>query len=291
MAATLLSLLLVIGVLQCAVMACAALDCSIDESSLLQSVVTNKIGQNSLALHGHEQYMGCFRDTKCREFRYGPGETGPVSFTLASCSEECRGFAFMALQKGGQCYCDHAYQSDPQTYIQLSDKECETCSTESFRCGGRWANAIYKRADTYHELWRGIRRMDRPEPYFDLSPFWVGSSEVEYLGCFRDTRCREFRYGPGENGPRSFTLASCREECRGFAFAALQHGGQCYCDHGYQSDPQTYVQLPDSECESCSSESFRCGGRWANAIYKVDVTSADLSETLYNAMGYYHNRE
>lgn len=77
------------------------------------------------------------------------------------------------------------------------------------------------------------------------------------------------------------TPTECRSACEqaGFAYAAMQYGGQhCYCDNTYATPDPPFYRLPDSACSaSCHALSASkrdatwCGGGWANAVYYTIV--------------------
>eukprot|EP00928_Gymnodinium_smaydae_P026900 TRINITY_DN20977_c0_g3_i1.p1 TRINITY_DN20977_c0_g3~~TRINITY_DN20977_c0_g3_i1.p1 ORF type:complete len:1480 (+),score=208.35 TRINITY_DN20977_c0_g3_i1:109-4548(+) len=104
-----------------------------------------------------------------------------------------------------------------------------------------------------------------------------------YLGCYLDDAARDLKVGPSTSAPRGmiYGTATCRDACRGFRYMALQDGGLCFCGDAYATDAR-YARQPDSDCGTrCAGEQERCGGRWRNAVYRVDMgsTGAGTSES------------
>ncbi|XP_077861562.1 cell surface hyaluronidase CEMIP2-like [Saccoglossus kowalevskii] len=88
-----------------------------------------------------------------------------------------------------------------------------------------------------------------------------------HLGCFVETRPREFTQGMLDNR-FDLTVEFCMGHCikHGFFYAALQNGRFCYCSHNYGR----YGESDSSECDQpCpgGDESRTCGGYFRNDVY------------------------
>jgi tetratricopeptide (TPR) repeat protein len=93
-----------------------------------------------------------------------------------------------------------------------------------------------------------------------------------YLGCYQDNQVRDLPGVPDSTYDGWVDMpdnAACQAFCgaRGFRFAGMEAGPQCWCGNSYGK----YGQLPESRCDMrCSGKpSESCGGHWANSIYKL----------------------
>jgi len=92
----------------------------------------------------------------------------------------------------------------------------------------------------------------------------------QWLGCFSDRA--DDRDLP--DGPRTFghTTQACAAACTGYAYLALQGGGQCFCGRSYGAGAN-HSRAPDNKCgHVCPGEEAKspvrwCGGGWRNAVY------------------------
>jgi hypothetical protein len=102
----------------------------------------------------------------------------------------------------------------------------------------------------------------------------AGNGDNMYVGCFRD----QGDPAPGTQGRDlagevqvmgNLTITACAQHCasRGFAYAGLQFGNQCFCGNTYGK----YGADIDSECNMpCAGDPRQmCGATWHNAIYKM----------------------
>jgi len=113
------------------------------------------------------KYIGCFKDDKARNLRYGPGDSAASHtaegrrqlFKPKECQRRCRHYKFFALQhgtlKGGECFCSNTYgspkgskrypkESDKECRVRLSWKEEEKEGKKGPLYGGAWRNAVYR---------------------------------------------------------------------------------------------------------------------------------------------------
>lgn len=95
------------------------------------------------------RWVGCFRDSAAdRDLPDGPRTFG---HTTQSCAAACTGYAYMALQGGGQCFCGHTHGMGAN-HSQVSENKCgRVCPGEDGKtpvrwCGSAWRNALYAQA-------------------------------------------------------------------------------------------------------------------------------------------------
>ncbi|XP_041376986.1 C-type mannose receptor 2-like [Gigantopelta aegis] len=90
---------------------------------------------------------------------------------------------------------------------------------------------------------------------------------IEYMGCFRDTKIRDLPYD------RWILMASmtpevCIERCyyRGYQYAAVQIGNQCFCGNAYG----IFGEDSGGCKKPCSGDSSKiCGGMMKNSVYST----------------------
>ena len=114
-----------------------------------------------------------------------------------------------------------------------------------------------------------------------------------YAGCYKDSSKRDLNgefLSQGTKDERSYTPATCVQACKdlGYAFAAVQDRGQCFCDDSFGK----YGRVSESECNSfCNSDEFEtCGGKWRNNVYETGNPKPDLNigckwTKVYNQVG------
>jgi hypothetical protein len=89
-----------------------------------------------------------------------------------------------------------------------------------------------------------------------------------YLGCWRDAVNRVL---PTPISAPNMTVGKCVASCqdRGFSYAGLQNGSQCFCGNSYQR----LEKLDDSNCQTpcAGNHDESCGGWWANSVYSTGV--------------------
>lgn len=188
-------------------------------------------------------YVGCYRDQAARDLAGANLESSDM--TPSRCQAFCleRGFGFAATQYGSQCYCGSSFGK----YGQIADSECNMgCPGNSQeKCGGRWANSVYKLNGSVAQT----------------------LAAPSYRGCYRDRAARDLG-GDTFDSPE-MTSSRCQSFCleKGFAFAATQYGSQCYCGNTFGN----YGQIAESECSAdcAGNHQEKCGGTWANSVYKL----------------------
>ncbi|KAI8811253.1 WSC domain-containing protein [Cladochytrium replicatum] len=218
-------------------------------------------------------YLGC----------YGPGALGgdPVSgahtgsndMTIAKCLAYCesQNLPVAGLQYGTECFCGTAVASYS---VLTSDAVCETNAcpgSPSDSCGPNsfFTNLVYSRHPA-------IRKTNLPTGW-------------NYTGCYVDASSRML--GVYSTATSSNSVESCIQTCsaRNFIYAAVQNGGECYCDNYVRSDYG--LAGSETECSTpCTGNSFEyCGGGYRNQLYtNAAVTiKKTLLPSAWNYQGCY----
>ncbi|KAK5990198.1 Xylosyltransferase oxt [Cladobotryum mycophilum] len=112
-------------------------------------------------------------------------------------------------------------------------------------------------------------------------------SGFKSAGCFKDNINRALSGDVLPNlGP--MTNAKCIAHCKssGFALAATEYGGQCYCGNELVGS----AKLEDSACNvACEGDSSDiCGGGWALSVYSEDGEASLKSAKVRRALGHLH---
>jgi len=146
-------------------------------------------------LPGHDTYIGCYTDNGARDLGQMVGAWQNANYnTYELCRAEClrRGNTIMALQWGGECFCDDDYGTPSDQYYMVDDSNCnvvrEPCSPNSHNCGGTWHQAIYRIAagDRY------INPIGEDAIYWEAGgvKYWVAScSMCDATLAFENTPC------------------------------------------------------------------------------------------------------
>eukprot|EP00918_Siedleckia_nematoides_P030203 GHVU01065320.1.p1 GENE.GHVU01065320.1~~GHVU01065320.1.p1 ORF type:complete len:279 (+),score=23.43 GHVU01065320.1:229-1065(+) len=208
--------------------------------------------------HDHEpgpaSYVGCWEDKptiKADLEHRGPQRYSGFIPLAADCWEYCRGrgYAYAGIQNGEGCFCGNSSRSSygygKYGYHRKQDSICKTnvdIRDHSTPLGGYEASAV----------------------------FFLSATHV---GCFEDhggKHYREYAHAPISDAYyNSLSVDLCVGYCksRGYNYAAMQNGTQCFC--GYESP--RYKQLSQSACSKpCSGNpNERCGGAQANSVWLI----------------------
>ncbi|CAC5400871.1 unnamed protein product [Mytilus coruscus] len=86
-------------------------------------------------------YVGCFIDDKNRLF--DTRKPNSANMSLKRCREQCRGYIYVGLQNGRECFCGNTLNVNK--YPPKPESQCQhKCSGERNRkCGGHWKMSIY----------------------------------------------------------------------------------------------------------------------------------------------------
>jgi WSC domain len=117
------------------------------------------------------------------------------------------------------------------------------CKADPYCCSTAWDSACVREATT-----------------------WAGKKGT-YVGCFADTLPRALPEYLG----RGMTVEQCTFEARGrgFTYAGLQSGGECYAGNSTGNAP-----VQETECNMlCTADATEtCGGNWRNSIWQVPAS-------------------
>lgn len=105
-----------------------------------------------------------------------------------------------------------------------------------------------------------------PRKFIDLD-----DGQATYVGCYTDdTKNRALR-GQSFFDYKKMTIGYCQENCaeRGYVFAGLEFGAECYCGHKIQA-----LNASKSECNmDCQGEKSQvCGGANRISIYRLTIS-------------------
>lgn len=98
----------------------------------------------------------------------------------------------------------------------------------------------------------------------DITP---RKKEEEYVGCYKDQWDRDLSgYFFSSD---LMTPEACKLSCakKGFSYAGVQYGGQCFCGNGYGK----YGKAENCDMPCSGDASKVCGGTWANSVYRVSL--------------------
>ncbi|KAJ0019407.1 hypothetical protein NQD34_006976 [Periophthalmus magnuspinnatus] len=94
---------------------------------------------------------------------------------------------------------------------------------------------------------------------------------AKYIGCYVDDTQRRALRGVSFFDYKKMTLFRCQDNCaeRGYMFAGLEFGAECYCGHKIQA-----ANTSESECNmQCKGEKNNlCGGANRLSIYRLELS-------------------
>ncbi len=195
--------------------------------------------------------FGCFRDDRARDL--DGFFISSADMTHEKCISICRnkGFKYAGVQYGSQCFCGNSYGK----YGKSNSCNMKCSGNANEICGGFWANLIFGTG----------QNPPRPSP------------NARRLGCFKDQgdpfglRGRDLNGaafpGWGANKGAPVTIEKCISFCnsRGFRYAGVQYGSQCFCGNSYGK----YGRANNCNMKCNGNPNEICGGFWANDIYEL----------------------
>lgn len=99
----------------------------------------------------------------------------------------------------------------------------------------------------------------------------VDDGRAKYIGCYIDDTQKRALRGVSFFDYKKMTVFRCQDNCaeRGYMFAGLEFGAECYCGHKIQAPNSS-----DSECNmECKGEkSNLCGGANRLSIYRLELS-------------------
>ncbi len=192
--------------------------------------------------------LGCYGDDNNRAL---PVQLIPNGATVDSCIAvaRTRGYPYVGLQNGGACYAGFA----PAYSYDSNQGDCNMNCTANVaqRCGGAWHNNIWS---------TGI-----------VLPVIPDSRRY---GCFYDDTNRDL---DALLIPSGATRDACvaAAAARGFQYAALQAGGQCFAGNAV-----TYASRPGECGMACTANPGQtCGNNWRNEVFTTNVFPPTVSYT------------
>jgi len=247
---------------------------------------------------GKARYIGCYRDNAHRDLPRYMGWQRALS--SSRCNSLCgkAGYLYAGLQDRGQCFCGNKYGHWGKA--NNCNEQCTGDKKE--KCGGGWANSVWrtshpakaaaskvvkraiakvtlakkvlararavaKKATTatvraVSRKVKAIVRIKKPAP----RPHHVGAS-FKYLGCFRDHAKRDLPAYQGSFSTNDHAFCTHRCAIKGFKFAGMQVGGQCFCgnSHGRYGKANNCT----FQCPGDRKGKHKCGGGWANTIWGI----------------------
>ncbi|MBF0276140.1 MAG: pentapeptide repeat-containing protein [SAR324 cluster bacterium] len=202
------------------------------------------------------QYLGCFKDQSARTLKGKPWVDSQM--TPSKCINYCgeKNYKYAGVENGSECFCGNNEQ-----YGQYGSGKCETaCTGDSLqKCGGWWEIGVYA-------VNSGSQVSAAPAPFQGGQSQQNTDVSFSYVGCFKDQSNRDMKGYYLDTA--DMTTNKCLDLCRskGFAYAATQYGGHCFCDNSYgHSGPADNCTMP---CKGDSNQI--CGGSWANSIYAIN---------------------
>ncbi|XP_072101750.1 sialate:O-sulfotransferase 2-like isoform X2 [Mobula birostris] len=97
-------------------------------------------------------------------------------------------------------------------------------------------------------------------------------NRARYIGCYLDSNKQRALRGTAFFDYRKMTIFRCQDNCaeRGYQYAGLEFGAECYCGHRIQTQNTT-----ESECNmECKGEkSSTCGGPNRLSVYRLELTN------------------
>lgn len=105
------------------------------------------------------------------------------------------------------------------------------------------------------------------------------ATSSDYLGCYKDQGDSSGTQGRDLNGyfirSDKMTPAGCSNLCssKGFKYAGVQYGSQCFCGMNYGS----FGKASNCDYQCTGDSSKRCGGFWANSVYSAGSNQASKS--------------
>jgi carbonic anhydrase len=160
---------------------------------------------------------------------------------------------------------------------------------------GETRSAIFRSDKGWHDWGTGIEQLQplcekchihetyKPAPKNNPKPKpkpvvagIVFSTDVKFVGCFKDTASHPGKHGPLKYGYNSET---CKQACKKYDYFSLQDWGFCSCFNEKIWPDIVDLQVSDEKCGKvcpCEEKAVpmrRCGEKWLNAVYTTkDIT-------------------
>ncbi|ETN43599.1 uncharacterized protein HMPREF1541_02758 [Cyphellophora europaea CBS 101466] len=215
-----------------------------------------KRAQNGIcdALPSKWSYMGCFSDSPSDRVLAGASEcldtNGPDGMTQEKCIEYCdqKGYSLAGVEWGQECYCGYALDSSS---IKAAESDCsKPCTGNTAEvCGEGGRINVFTNGDTAPAI-------------------LAATGDFTSIGCYSDSASAR-TLTTSVSLPGNVRVSDCTTACeaKGFQYAGLEFGGECYCGASIQNGG---APIADSKCNmACSADKTQyCGGAGAINIYK-----------------------
>ncbi|KAG5926178.1 hypothetical protein E4U42_003557 [Claviceps africana] len=187
-------------------------------------------------------YSGCFQEGKSSNTLLLRSSLDTANMTVEMCMAECKGngFRYAGLEYYGVCFCG-ATVDGPQADESQCSFPCSGDKTQ--KCGGDRALSVWQ------------------DPTFPNAEKLTVDA-YKSLGCYTDdsSKGRTLSY-PIDFGGELCTPKTCLAACekRGFPFAGIEYGNECYCGVVLANDT---TKVDSSQCNTpCLDDaSTKCGG-------------------------------
>ncbi|CAG8804982.1 24550_t:CDS:2 [Cetraspora pellucida] len=184
------------------------------------------------------------------------------------CLIHCKDYNYTisALKNGNECRC--GFQNGLKQQLDNETCNLDCIGNSTFKCGGEEVYTVYNTiiglssynmsnisSDKKHEIINNLK------------------NDVRYNGCFQDNPyCGRRLLNGTLNENIHMTIDSCINFCKnkGYTFAGLEIGSQCFCGNEYEP----IRRLGDDYCSSsCIFNSSQiCGGPLTLSIYDTEIT-------------------
>lgn len=220
-------------------------------------------------------YIGCFRDKGDPSGTRGRDLDGLAvshsTMSVGQCIDLCskKGFPYAGVQYGSWCFCGDSYGK-----FGKADNCNMACSGNASEiCGGSWANSVYRVVLDKKKYALPPHKKKPSQPPMtrkNLSHVESHGKGRDYVGCFRDKGDSAGTRGRDLDRFALFgvmDIDKCIHLCgaKGFAYAGVQYGSQCFCDNDYGK----YGKADNCNMPCNGNPKEICGGKWANSVYRV----------------------
>ncbi|KAI8806738.1 WSC domain-containing protein [Cladochytrium replicatum] len=209
------------------------------------------------------EHFGCYTDSAIQYHRAlnKAGFVNTTSMTIESCTSFCafKNFTLAGLEFGQECWCGNKIEfANGPTEPSNCDTPCVGFAEES--CGGP------KALDVWGSTGRPV--VSKPTPQTSGLP-----SGCVYSGCHHDN-VQERALSERAQYPGLLTPALCVETClsKGFKYAGMEYGFECYCGQSVLYDPED-SSLCFTPCEG--NDGLLCGGDVNLSLYNCTLAVAN----------------
>ncbi|KZT57231.1 WSC-domain-containing protein, partial [Calocera cornea HHB12733] len=218
--------------------------------------------------------VGCAVDSANRVLA-GTSTSDSNGMTLESCESFCKGYAYMGVENGDECYCGNTLVGG-----FVSGGGCSTpCAGNGQEtCGGGWRLSVYSSGSPSPT---STSTSTSTSPTSTSAP--PATSGWVSLGCVSD--------GPARALPAYFaqlddlTVASCTARCSaaGYTYAGLEYGQECHCDNSLQNGLGTALAAGSCNMACDGDATELCGGNYAMNLWQLKAGTSTSTSTSSSA--------